>query len=79
MFGFSILAQFVTRQWKWSVIGVMFVSGCLFAQSIHSTSEPTEALKSIKLWHEDELISHALEYSRKLQFLETNVEIADYH
>ncbi len=33
---------------------------------------------SSKIWAEEELISRALEFSRKMQLLDTNVEIADY-
>ncbi|MFC1569440.1 TolC family protein [bacterium] len=78
MFDFSVFSQFAIRQWKWKILGFIIASGCLFAQSINTANEPTETIKSQKLWNEDELISLALDYNRKLQFLDTNVEIAEY-
>lgn len=78
MFGFNVSAQFKTRQWKWRMIGFIFASGGLFGQSINSAIDTTEVSKLSKLWNEDELISRALEYNQKLQFLNTNVEIADH-
>jgi len=78
MFPFRIFSRFAMHQWKWILIGFICGLSCLHARSVKATDESAETFKSSKLWNEDELIGKALEYNRKLQLLETNVEIAEH-
>ncbi|MBN1780328.1 TolC family protein [bacterium] len=72
-----ITARLAFRLWKRGLIGLIFAAGCLFAR-LPVTDDTTDHSASIKRWSEDELISLGLDHSRKLQFLQTNSEIADY-